>query len=85
MSIVNAETLAVSSAIRQSFERGATGAVNSHPNPYFVNLNGPFDLVEAAELAIKTLDTHREALRAKEAKSINAQIDANVARRDAEI
>jgi hypothetical protein len=59
MSVVTAEEVQVTSAIRQSFEQGGAGAVNAHPNPFFLNLNGSFDLLVAARLVIKNLDTHR--------------------------
>jgi hypothetical protein len=59
MTPVTAEELSVVSSIRGSFEQGAAGAVNNHPNPFFLNLNGSFDLLVAARLVIKNLDAHR--------------------------
>lgn len=66
------EQMLVVRSIRQSFENNASGgsAVQANPNPFFITVNGSFDLLRAATAVIQNLDLHRNrvAVQAQEAK-----------------
>jgi hypothetical protein len=82
MSPVNDEEMAVVRAVRQSLESdaGTPGSgVNPHPNPFFVSLNGSFDLLKIAQRVITHLDNHRNAIaarRMREAQELQKKADA---------
>ena len=71
---VDAKIMTVVGAIKQSIETSAGPgvSVNSHPNPFFINVNGAFDLKHAALLIVTRLEEYEAALKAKIEKSIKA-------------
>jgi hypothetical protein len=87
---VDAKVMTVVGAIKQSIEQSASPgvSVNSHPNPFFLNVNGAFDLKAAATLIIQRLEEYETALKARIEKSIKeaeaklAAEAANVAAND---
>lgn len=74
---VDAKVMTVVSAIRQSIERssGPGVSVNSHPNPFFLNVNGAFDLKDAALLVIQRLEDYEVAFKARIEASIKKTLD----------
>lgn len=60
------KVIAVAMAIKQSFEQnaGAGSAINSHPNAFFLNVNGAVDLYKAAEVALARAEQYVEGQRA---------------------
>jgi hypothetical protein len=71
---VDAKVMTVVSAIKQSLQTsgGPGSSVNSHPNPFFLNVTGEIDLKHAATLILQRLEEYEAALRAKIEKSIKA-------------
>ena len=69
---VDAKIMTVVSAIKQSLQMsgGPGSSVNSHPNPFFLNVNGALDLKHAATLILTRLEEYEAALTLKIAKSI---------------
>jgi hypothetical protein len=69
---VDAKIMTVVSAIKQSLQMsGSPGSsVNSHPNPFFLNVNGEIDLKHAATLIVQRLEEYEAALKARIEKSI---------------
>jgi hypothetical protein len=69
---ISDEEMAVLGAIRQSFEMsaGAGSAVNANPNPFYIGLNGQFDLLRAAKAVVERL----AALHEVKAKAFAAQV-----------
>jgi hypothetical protein len=69
---VDAKVITVVSAIKQSIETAAGPgvSVNSHPNPFFLNVNGALDLKHAATLILQRLEEYEAAIKAKIEKSI---------------
>ena len=69
---VDAKIMTVVGAIKQSIEQsGSPGvSVNSHPNPFFLNVNGALDLKDAATLIVQRLEEYEAALKARIEKSI---------------
>ena len=60
---------------------GTGSAVNSHPNPFFLNVSGEMNLKHAAELIIQRLEEYEAALAirvAKLAREIDAFLEAHV-------
>lgn len=85
---VDAKVMTVVSAIKQSIETAAGPgvSVNSHPNPFFLNVNGALDLKFAATLVLQRLEEYEAALKAKIEKSIKAATEAaNVANNDTSV
>lgn len=74
---VDAKIMTVVSAIRQSLQQsaGPGSAVNSHPNPFFLNVSGEMNLKHAAELIIARLEEYEAALAIKIAK-LAREVDA---------
>ncbi len=64
---VDAKVMTVVSAIRQSLQTsaGPGSAVNSHPNPFFLNVSGEMNLKHAAELIITRLEEFEAAIKAR--------------------
>jgi hypothetical protein len=64
---VDAKVMTVVSAIKQSLQTSASpgSSVNTHPNPFFINVQGEVNLKHAAELIIQRLQEYDEALRTK--------------------
>lgn len=71
---VDAKLITVVQAIKQSIETAAGPgvSVNSHPNPFFLNVNGALDLKHAATLILQRLEDYEAAFKAKIEKSIKA-------------
>lgn len=71
---VDAKLITVVQAIKQSIETAAGPgvSVNSHPNPFFLNVNGALDLKHAATLILQRLEEYEAAFKAKIEKSIKA-------------
>jgi hypothetical protein len=69
---VDAKIMTVVSAIKQSLQTsgGPGSSVNSHPNPFFLNVTGEMNLKHMAELVITRLEEYEEAIRIKIEKSI---------------
>jgi len=81
---VDAKIMTVVSAIKQSLQTsaGPGSSINSHPNPFFLNVAGEMNLKHAAELIITRLEEYDEALKIKIAKSIKEAEAKNVANND---
>lgn len=82
---VDAKMMTVVGAIKQSIETAAGPgvSVNSHPNPFFLNVNGALDLKHAATLILQRLEEYEAALKIKIEKSIKAATEAaNLANND---
>ena len=64
---VDAKIMTVVGAIKQSIETtaGPGVSVNSHPNPFFLNVNGALDLKHAALLIIQRLEEYEAAVKVK--------------------
>jgi hypothetical protein len=77
---VDAKIMTVVSAIKQSLQTsgGPGSSVNSHPNPFFINVTGEVNLKHAAELIIQRVEEYEAALSLKIAKSIR-EAEARVA------
>jgi hypothetical protein len=69
---IDAKIMTVVSAIKQSLQTagGPGSSVNSHPNPFFINVTGEVNLKHAAELIIQRVEEYEAALKAKIEKSI---------------
>lgn len=69
---VDAKIMTVVSAIKQSLQTsgGPGSSVNSHPNPFFLNVTGEVNLKHAAELIITRLEEYDVALKVRIEKSI---------------
>ena len=74
---VDAKMMTVVSAIKQSLQSsgGPGSRVNSHPNPFFLNVTGEINLKHAAELIIQRLEEYEAALAIKIAK-LAREVDA---------
>jgi len=74
---VDAKMMTVVSAIKQSLQSsgGPGSSVNSHPNPFFLNVSGEMNLKHAAELIIQRLEEYEAALAIKVAK-LAREVDA---------
>ena len=71
---VDAKVMTVVSAIKQSLQMsgGPGSSVNTHPNPFFLNVTGEINLKHAAELIIERLGDYEALIKAKIEKSIKA-------------
>ncbi len=69
---VDAKIMTVVSAIKQSLQTsaGPGSSVNTHPNPFYLNVTGEMNLKHMAELVIARLEEYEAALKAKIEKSI---------------
>jgi hypothetical protein len=69
---VDAKIMTVVSAIKQSLQMagGPGSSVNSHTNPFFINVTGEVNLKHAAELIITRLEEYEAAIKARIEKSI---------------
>jgi hypothetical protein len=70
----------VVAALKQSLQTsaGPGSSINSHPNPFFLNVAGEMNLKHAAELIIARLEEYEAAIKAKLAKEVRA-IEAKAA------
>jgi hypothetical protein len=71
---VDAKIMTVVGAIKQSLQMsgGPGSSVNTHPNPFFLNVTGEINLKHMAELVIQRVEEYEAALKAKIEKSIKA-------------
>jgi hypothetical protein len=74
---VDAKLITVVNAIKQSLQSacGPGSSVNSHPNPFFLNVSGEVDLKHAATLIISRLEEYEAAYAIKIAK-LAREVDA---------
>ncbi len=81
---VDAKIMTVVSAMKQSLQQagGPGSSVNSHPNPFFLNVTGEVNLKHMAELVIQRIESYEADLTAKIAK-LAREVDAK-AKADAE-
>jgi hypothetical protein len=65
MTEVNAKMMVVVSAIKQSIETSNSPglSVNTHPNAFFLSVNGAIDLAKAAELVLARLEGYDASMR----------------------
>jgi hypothetical protein len=68
---VDAKIMTVVSAIKQSLQMsgGPGSSVNTHPNPFFMNVTGEINLKHAAELIIQRVDEYEAAIRVRTEKA----------------
>jgi len=71
---VDAKIMTVVSALKQSLQMsaGPGSSINSHPNPFFLNVTGEMNLKHAAELIIARLEEYEAAIQQKADKEIKA-------------
>jgi hypothetical protein len=71
---VDAKIMTVVSAVKQSLQSsaGPGSAVNSHPNPFYMNVSGEINLKHMAELVIARVEEFEAALKAKIEKDLAA-------------
>jgi hypothetical protein len=71
---VDAKVMTVVGAIKQSLQQagGPGSSVNSHPNPFFLNVTGEINLKHMAEAVIARLEEYEAALKVKIEKEIKA-------------
>jgi hypothetical protein len=83
---IDAKIMTVVSAIKQSLQTasGPGSSVNSHPNPFFINVTGEVNLKHAAELIIQRVEEYEAALKAKIEKSIK-EAEAKAAKVEAQL
>ena len=76
MSNVDAKVITVVSAIKQSLQTasGPGSSVNTHPNPFFLNVTGEINLKHMAELVIANLESYEAAIKAKALKTVDEVI-----------
>ncbi len=74
---VDAKIMTVVSAIKQSLQTsaGPGSSINSHPNPFYINVTGEVNLKHAAELIITRLEEYEAAMAVKIAK-LAREVDA---------
>jgi hypothetical protein len=67
---VDAKIMTVVGAIKQSLQMagGPGSSVNTHPNPFFMNVTGEINLKHMAELVIQRVEEYEAAIRATRAK-----------------
>jgi hypothetical protein len=75
---VDARIMLVVNAFKQSIQTSATPglSVNSHPNPFFLNVLGSIDLRAAAEAALKRIDQFVADEKERAAKAADAKVVA---------
>jgi hypothetical protein len=76
---VDAKLLTVVNAIKQSLQMsgGPGSSVNTHPNPFFLNVTGEINLKHIAELVITRVEEYEALIKAKTEASIKkAEIEA---------
>lgn len=80
MSTPNPRALAAARALKLAIERGVSPglSVNSHPNPFFLNVAGSIDLLAAATYMVEDLERFDAALAAQKEADAKAQAAAPV-------
>jgi hypothetical protein len=83
---VDAKIMTVVGAIKQSLQMsgGPGSSVNSHPNPFFLNVTGEMNLKHMAELVIQRVEEYEAALKVKIEKELKA-IEAEQAKLRSEV
>ncbi len=73
---VDAKIMTVVGAVKQSLQMagGPGSTVNSHPNPFFLNVTGEINLKHMAELVIQRVEEYEAAI-----KKVEAEISAKAA------
>lgn len=63
MSTIDQRLMVVVNAFKQAIQTGMSPglSVNTHPNVFFLHVNGEIDLKRAAELALERLDNYVRA------------------------
>lgn len=63
MSTIDQRLMTVVNALKQAIQTSASPglSVNTHPNAFFLHVNGEIDLKRAAELALERLDSYVRA------------------------
>jgi hypothetical protein len=71
---VDAKVMLVVGALKQSIQMSPSpgSSVNSHPNPFFLNVSGELNLKCAADTVIARLEEYEAALKAGIEKSIKS-------------
>src|SRR5271157_2894389 len=74
---VDAKIMAAVGAIKHSLQMsgGPGSSVNSHPNPFFLNVTGEINLKHMAEMVIARLEAYEAAIKAKIEKEMKAAFD----------
>jgi hypothetical protein len=64
---IDAKLLVVVNAIKQSLQMsgGPGSSVNTHPNPFFMNVTGEINLKHMAELVVTRIEEHEALIKAK--------------------
>jgi hypothetical protein len=64
---VDAKMLTVVNAIKQSLQMsgGPGSSVNTHPNPFFMNVTGEINLKHMAELVVTRVEEYETLIKAK--------------------
>lgn len=77
MSTIDQRLMVVVNAIKQAIQTSASPglSVNTHPNAFFLHVNGEIDLKRAAELALERLDRYAEAECLAQAKMMASAAD----------
>jgi hypothetical protein len=78
--------MTVVSALKQSLQQsgGPGSSVNTHPNPFFLNVTGEINLKHMAELVIERIESYEADLKAKIEKAIHeAEAKAKLAEEQA--
>src|SRR5271157_4608440 len=71
---VDAKIMAAVGAIKHSLQMsgGPGSSVNSHPNPFFLNVTGEINLKHMAEMVIARLEEYEAMIKAKIEKEVKA-------------
>jgi hypothetical protein len=77
MSNVDAKVITVVSAIKQSLQTasGPGSSVNTHPNPFFLNVTGEINLKHMAELVIANLESYEAAIQSAHQAAAQAVVE----------
>lgn len=71
MSSIDQRLMTVVNAFKQAIQTGVSPglSVNTHPNAFFLHVNGEIDLKRAAELALERLDAYDDRVKADAARA----------------
>lgn len=69
---IDQRVMVIVNAFKQSVQTSVSPglSVNTHPNAFFLHVNGEIDFLKAAELALHRLDQYQVALDAQRAKEM---------------
>ena len=81
---IDAKIMTVVGAIKQSLQTsgGPGSSVNSHPNPFYMNVAGEINLKHMAELVIQRVEEYEAAIKARVEADLKRLMAANVAAND---